>query len=55
MLPGLGGTNSVAVNGDFDGDGLADPAVVDISTGVMSVKLSTMGYGTATLPLLPPQ
>ncbi len=35
---------------DFDGDGRADPAIYDSSTGAWSVKLSGAGYAPASLP-----
>ena len=41
---GLGGAGTVAVPGDFDGDGLADPAVYWDSFGMWRLWLSSADY-----------
>jgi len=44
----LGGSNYVALAGDFDGDRLADPCVCDVLAGTWVVKLSSAGYMAVT-------
>ncbi len=41
--------STVGVGADYDGDGLADPALYRGDTGVWYVKLSGSGYGLVTL------
>lgn len=44
--------NIRAIGADFDGDGLADPALYDAYDGTWRVKLSTAGYFQVTVPNL---
>jgi len=46
----LGGTGWTALAADFDGDGLADPAVYQSASGGWQIKLSGSGYTTLNLP-----
>ena len=46
----LGGPGWLAAPGDYDGDGLADPAVTDPASGAWTVLLSTGGYRPQSLP-----
>jgi len=54
IMVGTGGENGsgikTAVGGDFDGDRIADPAVYEEASGTWQVKLSSKGYGVASLP-----
>jgi len=46
----LGETGYAALAADFDGDGLADPAVAETSTGNWKIKLSSGNYSLVDLP-----
>jgi hypothetical protein len=47
-LRGFGGAGYAVAVGDFDGDGLVDPALYQASTSTWYVKLSSQGYATAS-------
>ena len=40
----FGGSGWQALAADYDGDGLADPAIYQEATGVWNIKLSSAGY-----------
>ena len=44
----FGGTGYVPVVADFDGDGLADPALYQAATSTWFVKLSASSYVTVS-------
>lgn len=51
IMVGTGGSGiKTAIGGDFDGDGIADPAVYEEISGVWQVKLSSDDYGLVSLP-----
>ena len=45
---GFGGSSYQAVAGDYDGDGLADPAIYNTANGDWQVAMSSLGYGIAS-------
>jgi len=45
----LVGAGSLPLAADFDGDGLADPAAYNLSTGIWQLCLSASGYATTTV------
>ncbi len=47
-LDGFGGTGTQVAAADYDGDGQADPILLDTATGIWYVKLSASGYAEAT-------
>jgi len=48
-LAGFGGTGYGVAAADYDGDGKADPALLDQATGIWHIKLSASGYSEALL------
>jgi N-acyl-D-amino-acid deacylase len=51
MALALGGAGCIAVRGDFDGDGAADPAVYQESSGKWTALMSASGYAVAGMRL----
>ncbi|MBU4200792.1 MAG: hypothetical protein KKE37_12380 [Verrucomicrobia bacterium] len=47
-LAGFGGSAYEAVAGDYDGDGLTDPAIYNTANGDWQVAMSSLGYGIAS-------
>jgi len=50
-LGGLGGPGAALVGADYDGDGLADPAVYERATGNLFALLSGSHYTSVQVPL----
>ena len=46
----LGGSGFSALAADFDGDRLADPAVVQVTAGRWQIRLSSGNYALVDLP-----